>query len=263
MTAPVRGQRPRYRARPEQAGPRTIAWFSRGAASAVMTKQAIETLPAVEVVCIALTTEHPDSSRFADDCERWFGQPITYIASDRFADTWDVWEKRRFLVGPHGAPCTGELKKAVRHRFARPDDVNLMGYTADETHRLERIRDAEIGVDFAAPLIDAHLTKADCLSIVEDAGIVLPEMYRLGYANNNCIGCVKGGMGYWNAVRVDFPEAFDRMAKVERDLSHAVNKADDGPVYLDELDPKRGDFNRDQPRQCSLFCPTDQPGGAP
>lgn len=116
MTAPVRGQRPRYRARPEQAGPRTIAWFSRGAASAVMTKQAIETLPAVEVVCIALTTEHPDSSRFADDCERWFGQPITYIASDRFADTWDVWEKRRFLVGPHGAPCTGELKKAVQQR---------------------------------------------------------------------------------------------------------------------------------------------------
>ncbi|NLH66438.1 MAG: hypothetical protein GX471_09725 [Candidatus Microthrix parvicella] len=63
--------------------------------------------------------------------------------------------------------------------------------------------------------------------------------------------------------RVDFPEAFGRMAKLERDLDHAVNKDDDGPVYLDELDPKRGDFNRDQPRQCSLFCPTDQPGGAP
>lgn len=35
-------------------------------------------------------------------------------------------------------------------------------------------------------------------------------MYDLGYANNNCIGCVKGGIGYWNKIRIDFPEESDR-----------------------------------------------------
>ena len=36
-----------------------------------------------------------------------------------------------------------------------------------------------------------------------------PLMYDLGYPNNNCIGCVKGGMGYWNHIRKDFPEVFE------------------------------------------------------
>ena len=32
----------------------------------------------------------------------------------------------------------------------------------------------------------------------------------MGYNNNNCIGCIKGGMGYWNKIRVDFPEVFEK-----------------------------------------------------
>ena len=43
-------------------------------------------------------------------------------------------------------------------------------------------------------------------SLIERAGLRLPEMYRLGYANANCVGCVKGGAGYWNKIRRDFPE---------------------------------------------------------
>ncbi len=33
-------------------------------------------------------------------------------------------------------------------------------------------------------------------------------MYRLGYVNNNWVGGWKGGMGYWNKIRVDFPDVF-------------------------------------------------------
>ena len=38
-------------------------------------------------------------------------------------------------------------------------------------------------------------------------------MYKLGYKNNNCIGCVKGQAGYWNKIRKDFPDVFDQMSK--------------------------------------------------
>jgi Fe-S cluster biogenesis protein NfuA len=79
-------------------------------------------------------------------------------------------------------------------------------------------------------------------------------MYKLGYANNNCIGCVKGGMGYWNAIRKDFPSQFKKMAKTERIIGHAVLKDDGGPVYLDELDPNRGNFERDMPGDCGFTC---------
>ena len=56
-------------------------------------------------------------------------------------------------------------------------------------------------------------------------------MYRLGYQNNNCIGCVKGGKGYWNKIREDFPETFWEMSKAERFVGHSCIKN----CFLDEL----------------------------
>ena len=65
------------------------------------------------------------------------------------------------------------------------------------------------------PLIERGLTKGDCKAMVERAGIKLPEMYLMGYDNANCIGCVKGGQGYFRAIREDFPEQFERLAQAE------------------------------------------------
>lgn len=45
------------------------------------------------------------------------------------------------------------------------------------------------------------------------AGINIPVMYQLGY---NCIGCLKGSMGYWNKIRIDFPDMFKERAEDER-----------------------------------------------
>ena len=57
--------------------------------------------------------------------------------------------------------------------------------------------------------------------ISERLGIKRPIMYDLGYSNNNCIGCVKGGMGYWNKIREDFPEVFQARAKLEREIGRS------------------------------------------
>ena len=65
---------------------------------------------------------------------------------------------------------------------------------ADERRRAERTAAAsEFGVSF--PLIERGLTKENCHAIAAELGIKRPAMYDLGYSNNNCIGCVKGGAG--------------------------------------------------------------------
>jgi hypothetical protein len=61
-------------------------------------------------------------------------------------------------------------------------------------------------------------------------------------------------MGYWNKIRKDFPDRFDKMSKVERLIGHAVNKDENGPVYLDELAPNRGRFKVDMPADCGFTC---------
>ena len=40
----------------------------------------------------------------------------------------------------------------------------------------------------------------------------------------NCVkGCVKGGKGYWNKVRRDFPEQFEEIAAVQESLGPGAN----------------------------------------
>lgn len=232
---------------------RTVAWFSAGAASAVATKLAIADDPNTVVARCDPGSEHPDNTRFANECGVWFRRPIWLLRSTDYRDTWDVWERRRYIVGPSGAQCTVVLKKRLRQQFEQPGDRQVFGYTAEETGRVERFKAANPDVDIWCPLIDRGLTKADCLAVIERTGIQLPAMYRLGFHNANCVGCPHGGMGYWNRIRRTFPETFDRMARLERDIGHACNKDEHGPVYLDELDPGRGD-DSEPTIECSLLC---------
>lgn len=242
---------------------RHLVWFSCGVASATATKMAVEKYPHCEVLyCDTFAYEHVDNMRFLRDVENWIGKKIKIIRSKKYADIYDVFDRTGWLIGPSGARCTTELKRKVRKAYQQEGDVHLFGLTSDEEKRIDKFEDDNYEIELEWILRDASITKNDCYRIVQQAGIELPSMYRLGYNNNNCIGCVKGGQGYWNKIRVDFPEAFDKMAKQERRMDVAINKsyAGDGlrkRVFLDELDPAAG---RNVPMpdiECGVLCVND------
>jgi hypothetical protein len=118
------------------------------------------------------------------------------------------------MKGPFGASCSMRLKRELLDAFVLPGDTLVMGFTAEEEDRAARY----IACGVICPLIDRGLKKADCLAMVERAGIRLPAMYELGFNNANCIGCCKGGMGYWNHVRKVFPERFEQVSQIEQEI---------------------------------------------
>ena len=237
---------------------RTLVWFSAGAASAVcaflMVSEYGPDCPNLELAYTDPGSEHKDNERFISDCENQLGRSVTRLRSDKYPDTWAVWEARKFIVSPYGAPCTAELKKKVRYAFERTDDIHVFGYTAEETNRADRFREQNPGIELRTPLIERGLTKADCLAIIERRGIRLPAMYQLGYQNNNCIGCPKGGIGYWNKIRRDFPQTFTRMAQLERTIGASVLRSNGESLWLDDLDPQRGNHADEPSFECSLLC---------
>ena len=87
---------------------RRVGRFSAGAASAIACH-----LGDVERIVYAETgSEDADNERFIRDCEAMlFSVPVERVRSAKFRDTWDVWERERFLGGVHGAPCTRALKR--------------------------------------------------------------------------------------------------------------------------------------------------------
>lgn len=192
--------------------------------------------------------------RFLRDTEKVLGREIEIIKSTEYASVDDVIERRRYINGPAGAACTLMLKKRVRQQWERDnltgDDVYIWGYDANEKKRADRISAAQIEARNEFPLIERNLTKAECHAICGRLGLKRPVMYDMGYPNNNCIGCVKGGMGYWNRIRRDFPDVFGRRARQEREIGHSCIKG----VFLDELDPNRGNMMKEVMPSCGFAC---------
>lgn len=229
-----------------------IAWFSCGATSAVACKKAIESNSNIEIYYIDTGSHHKDNDRFLKECQDWYGKEIKILKS-AYSSVLDVIQRDRFINSPRGARCTLVLKTRVRQQLEYENGVSEyywgFEYTKKEINRAERLCDRYPDFKHHFPLIDLKLTKENCLCILEKQGIDIPKMYKLGYNNNNCIGCVKGGMGYWNKIRKDFPDIFNQMANIEREIGRSCIKN----VFLDELEPNRGNIKELVP-DCDVLC---------
>lgn len=218
---------------------RTIAWFSSGAASAVMTKLALNEIDDLMVVqCSLGDSEDDDNKRFTKDCEEWFGRQITEISSKEFRSIDDVFEKRKYHSGIAGAPCTSEMKVAPRLNFQLPTDLHLWGYTADadDVRRFERMKSEYPEMNQRAPLIEKGITKEGCFAILDGVGIKRPRVYELGFPNGNCIGCVKAtSPNYWALVRHHFPDVFARRAEQSRRFGSRLTRINDERIFIDEI----------------------------
>lgn len=241
--------------------PRIVCQFSCGAASAVATKLALAQYGAthdVQIINAFLANEHEDSRRFLLDCQSWFGQDITQLKDEKYgADIIQVFRRERFMKGRNGAPCTKLLKRRLLDSWKQPGDVMVFGYTAEEADRLDDFRERNPDRPVIAPLIDAGLGKEDCKAMVMRTGIELPMMYRLGYDNANCIGCVKGGEGYYRAIREDFPEQFEELCKIQDELGPGsyLHRNRDTNVRFSLRDLGEGPVRRNEKLPtCSFFC---------
>ena len=223
---------------------RRIVWFSCGAASAVTAKFAVEQYGnQVKVVyCFTLKDENPDNHRFFYDVQDWIGRDISVIRSQKFSSIEEVFEQTRYMAGRNGARCTVEMKKVPRFEFQLPEDIHLFGYTTEETTRIKRFEGNNPDLFLEWILRDHGLTKEDCFKIIRDAEIELPVMYGLGYKNNNCLGCVKAtSTKYWNMIRRDFPEVFERRAVQSRDIGCRLTRIKGRRIFLDELPAESDD----------------------
>jgi hypothetical protein len=152
------------------------------------------------------------------------------------------------------------LKRALRHEYQRADsDIQVFGFDARprEVERAKRFRVENSEVVLETPLIEAGLTHADCLAVIRQAGILEPLMYRLGFNNANCWGCLKArGAGYWNLVRKHRPDIFTRRAAQERELNYAMCRINGEPVFLDQLPVDAGNYKREPDVECGVLCGT-------
>lgn len=221
-------------------GARTLAWWSTGAASAVMCRLILREQPDTLIVRCETSNEDPDNYRFEADVVRWLNRSVTVLKSEKYEGVWDVWQRRRYIAGVNGATCTTELKVAPRLAFQMPTDEHVFGYTADgpDIERFGRLRETYFELKVRAPLIEQGITKAAALAMVERAGIALPRSYAMGFPNANCLqtGCGKAtSPDYWSLYRHHFPDNFARTAAYSREIGARLTRIGGERVFIDEI----------------------------
>lgn len=241
----------------------TIAvWFSSGAASAVAAKKTIEKYGDTHIVRVVnnpVAEEDSDNVRFLRDVEKWLGVEIEFALNDKYpsASCVDVWDRRQFMSGPAGAPCTMELKKGARQQWEKRNqaDWHVLGFTYEEKKRHDNFVRSE-RENLIPVLINESITKSDCYRIIQDAGIDLPRIYHLGYPNANCIGCVKAtSPTYWNHVRKVHPDVFQQRAEQSRRIGARLVRHKGERMFLDELpSDAKGNAMKNLDFECGIFC---------
>lgn len=228
-----------------------VCWISAGISSFIAGYLAGDV---DEWIYIDISDQHPDSLRFICDVEKIIKKKITILKSQEFDSVEEVIKKYKYVNSPYGAPCTGLLKKAVRKKWEN-EHLNyqltyVWGMDMEEKKRAESIVKNFPEFEHEFPLIDRHLSKQDAHALAERIGIRRPIMYDMGYHNNNCIGCLKGGKGYWNKIRKDFPTVFQSRARLEREIGHSCING----TFLDELDPDAGRMEKEIMQDCGIMC---------
>lgn len=228
-----------------------VCWLSAGVSSFIAGYLVRDTVD--KFIYIDIDNQHSDSMRFIKDCEKILGKDVEILKSE-YENVQNVIKQFKFINSPYGAKCTQVLKKRTRKQWEYEhkdyDITYVWGFDNKETNRADRLRETMIEFNHEFPLIDNDISKAQAHGMCEKLGIARPKMYDLGYSNNNCVGCVKGGMGYWNKIRVDFPEVFEGMAKLEREVGASCIRG----VYLDELAPERGRMEQEIMQDCGIAC---------
>lgn len=249
------------------AGDVIVVWFSCGAASAIAAKETLRKYGnecLVRIVNNPVKEEDDDNRRFLKDVEQWLGVEIETAVNPNYPDASivEVFEKRKYMSGVAGAPCTYELKKQARAHWEKENkfDWLVLGFTAEEENRFNRFKMTE-RENILPVLIESGITKSDCFMQLMDAGIPLPKIYHRGYPNANCIGCVKStSPTYWNLVRKEDPEVFEERANQSREIGCKLVRHNGKRIFLDELPADaQGAPLKDLSFECGIFC--EETGG--
>lgn len=229
-----------------------VSWFSAGVSSAIATKISIEKYSDVKIIYTHIDDQHPDTMRFIKDCESWFDRPIEILQSP-LMNVNNACLKSAFIKSPKGAPCTRLLKIRVRQIWEQDhneDFTYIWGYDYSETERARRRVDGDIEASHIFPLIENLIDKQAAHGILERAGIKRPAMYDEGYPNNNCIGCLKGGLGYWVKIKKDYPEVFESRCQLEEKIGGRIFSE----FPLRQIPEDRGRVQPVIVPDCGLFC---------
>lgn len=233
---------------------RSMVSWSGGAASYVTARLWLQEQESeretVALVFADTRAEDEDLYRFMDDAQRRLNHPVIRLAEGR--TPWAIFFDEGLIGNTQKDPCSRILKRELLRKWrdenCEPDATLVIGFDANEEHRLETAKLANAPFQVRAPLIEQGIWKEEVKAMVRADGLKLSRLYDLGFSHDNCGGgCIKGGQGHWTRLLETIPDRYAYHEGEERRFRQEKGK--DVSILRDRRGGKTHSFTLEQLRQ--------------
>ena len=160
--------------------------------------------------------ETPDTYRSVDVAREYLDGcqiPFAVVKAPK-SDLYSRAMRRRVIPSVQWRWCTRDFKVNPIHRYYRNLERHVnqyIGIAFDEVHRM---RDSRVPfVTNLYPLIDERLTRQDCIDIIAEEGLPIPE-------KSGCYFCPFNSTDRWRSILEHHPALFDKAIELEENSKH-------------------------------------------
>ena len=158
---------------------------------------------------------------------------LRYEVNGDGVSPWDIFNNDRYIGNSRVAKCSTIIKQRlardyIRDNFTQGEFNVVLGIDWTEVHRMAAPRENwnKLANDTLFPLCDApYIDKEVHFERLNQLGIDIPHLYKIGAAHNNCGGfCVRGGQAHFKNLLENDPKLFDYHAEEEAKLIEVIGK---------------------------------------
>ena len=175
-----------------------------------------EGLPFDEAVFADTGGEVPETYEYLEVAEGYLADhevPFT-VVSKRGRSLYDTSWDRRVFPSAIWRWSTRDFKVTPIHRHYRSLGTHVNQYLAIAWDEVYRMKDSRVGyVTNLFPLIERRLTRADCVAIIEEARLPVPQ-------RSSCYFCPFNSVGRWRWLYETHPDLFDKAVALEEHSKH-------------------------------------------
>jgi hypothetical protein len=177
-------------------------------------------MPLDEVIFADTGGEVPETYEYIEVTRRYLsshGVPFTTVAKsgDNLYET--AW-RRRVLPSAIWRWSTRDYKVNPILRYYRVAGGQVKQYLAIAWDEITRMKDSRVEyVTNLYPLVDRRITRAQCVDIIQDAGLPIPP-------KSSCFFCPFGSVNRWRWIHDNHPDLYEKATALEERSKHFPNQ---------------------------------------
>lgn len=217
---------------------RHICGISGGKDSSAMAVYMRERVPEMEYFFCDTGAELPETYQYLDKLEVTLGKPIARLNSKKgFDHYFELY--RGTLPTPNMRWCTKKMKIEPIEEWVGDDEVvSYVAIRADESSRKGYVS-TKPNIQARFPFIEDGIDQAGVLSILENAGIGLPEYYSWR-TRSGCYFCFYQRKSEWVGLAEKHPDLFEKAVAIENKVR--LDAGDGGNASYDQFAMKERQY---------------------